>query len=46
MSLAKGFVKHNTVNSVATALTAPLTLGDYFKEADIKDATATDGAQT
>ena len=40
---ALGFVKHNTVN---TASTAPLTLGDYFKEADIKDATAGDGAQT
>ena len=38
---AKGFVKHNTVDTTA----ASLTLGDYFKEADIKDAT-TDAAQT
>jgi len=37
-----GFVKHNTVT---TAAGASLTLGDYFKEADIKDAT-TDAAQT
>ena len=41
---AKGFVKHNTV--ALTSAAATLTLGDYFKEADIKDATATDGAQT
>jgi hypothetical protein len=39
---AKGFVKHNTVDTAA----ASLTLGDYFKEADIKDSTAGDGAQT
>ena len=43
---AKGFVKHNTVTTAATAVTAPLTLGDYFKEADIKDSTADTGAQT
>ena len=42
---ANGFVKHNTVNTVATASTAPLTLGDYFKEADIVDATSA-AAQT
>ena len=39
---AKGFVKHNTVDTTA----ASLTLGDYFKEADIVDATSTGGAQT
>ena len=32
---ALGFVKHNTVDTTA----ASLTLGNYFKEADIKDAT-------
>ena len=37
-----GFVKHNTV---ATAAGASLTLGDYFKEADIIDATSA-AAQT
>ena len=42
---ANGFVKHNTVTT-AGAGAAPLTLGDYFKEADIKDSTAGDGAQT
>ncbi|MDD4453596.1 MAG: hypothetical protein PHZ06_12265 [Proteiniphilum sp.] len=41
---ALGFVKHNTVALTSAADT--LTLGDYFKEADIKDATATEGAQT
>jgi hypothetical protein len=42
----KGFVKHNTVTTAA-ADAAPLTLGDYFKEADILDATTGDGkAQT
>lgn len=41
---ANGFVKHNTVALTSEAST--LTLGDYFKEADIKDATATTGAQT
>ena len=39
---AKGFVKHNTVATAA----ASLTLGDYFKEADILDATGSGGAQT
>ena len=39
---AKGFVKHNTVALTSAADT--LTLGDYFKEADIKDATTS--AQT
>jgi hypothetical protein len=39
---AKGFVKHNTVDTAA----ASLTLGDYFKEADILDATGSGGAQT
>lgn len=42
---AKGFVKHNTVALTSDATTA-LTLGAYFKEADIKDATADAGAQT
>ena len=41
---AKGFVKHNTVALTSAATT--LTLGAYFKEADIKDATASAGAQT
>ena len=41
---AKGFVKHNTV-ALTTAATT-LTLGAYLKEADIKDATSGDGAQT
>lgn len=41
---AKGFVKHNTV--ALTSAAATLTLGDYFKEADIADATAEAGAQT
>ena len=41
---AKGFVKHNTV--ALTSAVASLTLGAYFKEADIADATATTGAQT
>ena len=41
---AKGFVKHNTVALTSAATT--LTLGAYFKEADIKDATADTGAQT
>jgi len=40
--VAKGFVKHNTVDTTA----ASLTLGDYFKEADILDATSGAGAQT
>jgi hypothetical protein len=39
---ANGFVKHNTVDTTA----ASLTLGDYFKEADILDATSGAGAQT
>jgi hypothetical protein len=39
---AKGFVKHNTVDTAA----ASLTLGAYLKEADIADATASTGAQT
>jgi hypothetical protein len=41
---AKGFVKHNTV--ALTSAVATLTLGDYFKEADIADATSGAGAQT
>ena len=41
---AKGFVKHNTV--ALTSAVASLTLGAYFKEADIADATAEAGAQT
>jgi len=41
---ANGFVKHNTVALTSAADT--LTLGAYFKEADIKDATADTGAQT
>lgn len=41
---AAGFVKHNNV--ALTSEVSTLTLGDYFKEADIKDATATTGAQT
>jgi len=41
---ANGFVKHNTVALTSAAVT--LTLGAYFKEADIKDATADAGAQT
>lgn len=41
---AKGFVKHNTV--ALTSDVTSLTLGAYFKEADIADATASDGAQT
>ena len=41
---ALGFVKHNTVALTSAADT--LTLGAYFKEADIKDATAAPGAQT
>ena len=40
-----GFVKHNTVTTAAAGA-APLTLGDYFKEADILDATGSGGAQT
>lgn len=39
---ANGFVKHNTVDTTA----ASLTLGAYFKEADILDATSGNGAQT
>ena len=39
---AKGFVKHNTVDTAA----ASLTLGAFFKEADILDATGSGGAQT
>jgi len=41
---ANGFVKHNTVALTSAADT--LTLGAYFKEADIKDATTEAGAQT
>ena len=41
---ANGFVKHNTV--ALTSAAATITLGDYFKEAGIADATAGAGAQT
>lgn len=41
---AKGFVKHNTV--ALTSDVTSLTLGAYFKEADILDATGSGGAQT